>query len=96
MPGQYFDVETGLSYNYYRDYDPATGRYVESDPMGLGGGVNTYAYVSDKPLLSADPLGLCKIELTFKPAGLASKLNQWHAYVVTTEREQRREQRYRT
>jgi RHS repeat-associated protein len=35
MPGQYYDAETGLSYNYFRDYDPATGRYVESDPIGV-------------------------------------------------------------
>lgn len=58
-PGQYYDAETGLNYNYYRDYEPATGRYVKSDPIGAqGGGVNTYAYVLDNPLNSIDPLGL--------------------------------------
>jgi RHS repeat-associated protein len=58
LPGQYADVETGLNYNYRRDYDPATGRYVESDPVGLIGGINTYVYVAANPLNSSDQLGL--------------------------------------
>jgi len=41
FPSQYFDAETGLNYNYFRDYEPGTGRYVESDPVGLRGGVST-------------------------------------------------------
>jgi RHS repeat-associated protein len=39
FPGQYFDKETNLHYNYYRDYSPEIGRYIESDPIGLAGGV---------------------------------------------------------
>jgi RHS repeat-associated protein len=68
LPGQYYDAETGLNYNGYRDYDPAVGRYVESDPIGLRGGTNTYAYVDGNPTRNTDPLGLCKVALRFQPA----------------------------
>lgn len=57
-PGQYFDAESGLHYNYFRDYDPSTGRYVESDPIGLEGGISTFSYAESSPLLYVDPLGL--------------------------------------
>jgi RHS repeat-associated protein len=57
FPGQYYQAETGLNYNYFRDYDPGSGRYVESDPTGLGGGVNTYAYANGNALSNTDPRG---------------------------------------
>ena len=58
FPGQYFDQETGFHYNYFRTYDPSTGRYVESDPIGLVAGLNTYSYVGSMPTTYVDPFGL--------------------------------------
>jgi RHS repeat-associated protein len=60
FPGQYFDGETGLNYNYYRDYNPAIGRYMEADPIGLDGGINPFTYVANKVVRWVDPLGLFK------------------------------------
>ena len=59
FPGQYYMPETGLNYNYFRDYDPQTGRYIESDPIGLAGGsLTTYGYAGANPISSKDPRGL--------------------------------------
>lgn len=69
--GQYFDTETGLHYNYFRDYDPKTGRYLSSDPIGLAGGLNPYLYARANPLYYYDPDGLFYIPFTdiWVPAG---------------------------
>jgi RHS repeat-associated protein len=58
FPGQIYEKETGLHYNYHRYYQPKTGRYVSPDPMGLKGGDNLYSYVSNNPTTRIDPLGL--------------------------------------
>ncbi|MGW8369430.1 MAG: golvesin C-terminal-like domain-containing protein, partial [Gammaproteobacteria bacterium] len=58
FPGQQYDAESGLHYNHFRDYDPATGRYIESDPVGLHGGLNAFAYAEGNPLYWSDNLGL--------------------------------------
>lgn len=58
LPGQYHDIETGTHYNLHRDYDPATGRYLTPDPLGIADGLNTYAYVKNDPVNRIDPTGL--------------------------------------
>lgn len=62
LPGQYYDAETGTHYNYYRDYDPTIGRYIESDPIGIHGGLNTYQYGRASPLNYIDPSGLWPVQ----------------------------------
>ena len=58
FPGQRFDEEIGLFHNGFRDYHPGLGRYVQSDPLGLEAGWNTYSYVGSNPMNGQDPLGL--------------------------------------
>ena len=58
FPGQFHDTETALHYNYWRDYDPVLGRCIQSDPIGLAGGLNTYAYVGGNPITRIDRHGL--------------------------------------
>jgi len=82
LPGQYFDKETNLHYNYFRDYDPGIGRYINSDPIGLEGGLNAYAYVFASPLINADPAGLA-VSAHCRPVG-TSGTGYFHCFVYVT------------
>jgi RHS repeat-associated protein len=58
FPGQWFQTEAGLYQNWMRDYDPATGRYLQADPLGLVDGASVYGYARQSPLRWTDPTGL--------------------------------------
>ncbi|HEX8308072.1 MAG TPA: RHS repeat-associated core domain-containing protein [Allosphingosinicella sp.] len=81
FPGQQQDPVSGLHYNYYRDYDPVTGRYLEVDPIGLAGGINVYGYARSNPLGYVDPSGL---ETAVIIGGPISSNPFGHASVATT------------
>lgn len=79
-----YNAETGTHYNYFRDYDPAIGRYVQSDPIGLRGGINTYGYVGGNPLGKRDLRGLRDAPGEFDgPPGMGAGSDSPH-YLVPT------------
>jgi RHS repeat-associated protein len=88
-PGQEFDIDTGLYHNGFRDYVPGWGRYLQSDPIGLAGGLNTYSYAEGNPVNLTDPLGLIdnqwwsdiwsRIEDIFE-GGLNTVSNEWKEF----------------
>lgn len=80
FPGQYYDAETGLHYNWRRYYDPNTGRYITSDPIGLAGGINTYSYALSNPIGNADPTGEFVPLLIGAYAAVEFALSAWDAY----------------
>lgn len=88
-PGQYFDRETGLHYNHFRTYDPATGRYITSDPIGLNGGLSTYGYAMQNPNKYFDLFGLdvyiCRrpVNIDWIPNMLSSYIVPRHTWIKT-------------
>lgn len=85
FPGQWFQLETGLSYNWHRHYDPSTGRYLQPDPLGMPDGPSRWAYAKNSPLMSVDPNGLQQVLPTpfpvppgpFSPRPLPLRDLQW-------------------
>jgi RHS repeat-associated protein len=77
FPGQFYDQSAGLHYNYFRDYDPRTGRYIQSDPIGLLGGINTYGYARQSPLDYLDRSGLAIGDWPSAPPGYDPKTWKW-------------------
>ena len=92
FPGQYHDEEKGFAYNINRDYDPATGRYLQSDPIELAGGLNTFGYVGGNPVAMVDPSGENWLAFAALAGGCAISVSGGYQ---ATRRYQIDEQRYR-
>ena len=94
FPGQWFQLESGLAYNWHRHYDATTGRYLQPDPLGMPDGPSRYAYVENSPLMGVDRLGLEEIEIPITPMPspflyhprLAEQTDSFHNFSTTLDR----------
>jgi len=90
FPGQYHDDENHMNYNYFRYYQPAVGRYLRVDPLGLKAGSNPFSYGEENPTGYLDYFALCKVEVRYKELfqiiGLGYPIGVYHAFIVTTGR----------
>jgi RHS repeat-associated protein len=77
FPGQLYDQEDNLYYNYFRNYEPTLARYVQSDPIGMEGGLGTYTYVDDGPLVDTDPKGQGRFTKQCGPCTVTFDSDQW-------------------
>ncbi|MET1080943.1 MAG: RHS repeat-associated core domain-containing protein [Pseudomonas sp.] len=80
FPGQYFDEETGLHYNFLRDYDAVLGRYIQADPIGMNGGVNQYNYGNSNSLRYTDPHGTFAFLIPLAWEGATLAYTSYRAY----------------
>ena len=85
FPGLIFDGRAGLHQNGFRDYDPAVGRYVESDLIGLQGGIDTYAYVGANPLTYVDPWGLAQCTFSISEHSITCVSNDERSAVTSPQ-----------
>ena len=85
LPGQYFDGETNLHYNFRRYYDPTIGSYITSDPIGLAGGLNQYLYVNANPVNFIDPRGECLLQGAIVEGGVEFVTQAYYNWQCDTE-----------